>query len=126
MTSTVDEPVSVEFFTSLFRAVSWGSTPRVDGSYPLFLPIDSAFSRRSGEEIDALVHNPEALRSLIGAHIVFGRLTDADLQRGGAFLSVSGDQVAAESFGTPSVNGAAVIGATELANGVVFLVDRLL
>ena len=126
LTSTVDKPVSIEFFTSLFRAVSWGSTPSVEGSFTLFLPIDSAFSRRSGEEIDALVHDPEALRSLIGAHIVLGRLSQADLQRGGAFVSLSGEQIAAESIGTPSVNGAAVIGTTELEHGIVHFIDRLL
>ena len=126
LTSTVDEPVAIEFFTSLFRAVSWGSTPSVEGSFTLFLPIDSAFSRRSGAEIDALVHDPEALRFLIGAHIVPGRVTQAELQRGGAFVALSGEQIAAESIETPSVNGAAVIGTTELEHGIVHFIDRLL
>lgn len=126
VTSAVDTPVSVEFFMSLFRAVSWGSAPGVDGAYTLFLPIDSAFSQTSGERLDALIHNPEALRSLIGAHIVSGRLTEADLERGGVFTSLSGDRIAADWTETPSVNGAAVIGTTELEHGVVHVIDRLL
>ena len=124
--SAVDEPVSVEFFTSLFRANSWGSIPRDAGPYTLFLPVDSAFLRRSGEDIDALVHNPEALRTLVGAHIVSGRLTGAELRLGGTFLSWSGAKIAAGASGTPSVNGAAVIGTTEFEHGVVHFIDRLL
>ncbi|MCF7991430.1 MAG: fasciclin domain-containing protein [Thiohalocapsa sp.] len=126
LTSTVDERVSVEFFTSLFRANSWGSIPRDDGPYTLFLPVDSAFSRRSGEEIDALVHNPKALRSLVGAHMVSGRLTGPELRPGATFLSWSGTKIAADWSGTRSVNGAAVIGTAEFEHGVVHVIDRLL
>ncbi|TVQ89165.1 MAG: fasciclin domain-containing protein [Chromatiaceae bacterium] len=124
--SPTERALSVEFFSSLLRAVSYGAMPSFDGAYTLFLPVDGAFSRRSGAELDALVHNPGALQALVGAHLVAGRVTAADLQAGAALQSLNGQPIAAERADQLQVNGATVIGTVELDNGIVHYIDRLL
>lgn len=77
----VPDTVSVAFFNSLLRAVSWGEAPDVGGPYTLFLPVDSAFSRFSGEALDAVVHDRAAPQALVDAHIVPGSVTRDELQQ---------------------------------------------
>lgn len=124
--SPIERPLSVEFFSSLLRAASFAALPPIDDSYTLFLPIDAAFSQRSGAELDALVHNPNALQSLVGSHLVSGRVSAADLQAGRAVQAVNGQPIAAEAADELAVNGATVIGTVELDHGIVHFIDRLL
>jgi hypothetical protein len=123
---TMDERISVEFFASLLRAVSYGAPPDTGGPYTLFLPTDGAFSRHSGETLDAVIHDRSALRSLVKSHIVPGTILASDLQPGSRLVSLDGGAISAEYVGRPFVNGAAVIGSAELEHGVVHFVDRLL
>jgi uncharacterized surface protein with fasciclin (FAS1) repeats len=96
--------------------------------YPFhwFLPVDSAFSRFSGEALDAVVHDRAALEALVDAHIVAGSVTRDELQQGTVLVSLRGEAIAAEWVGRPFVNGAAVLGSAELEHGVVHFIDRVL
>jgi hypothetical protein len=125
-TGGVPDTVSVAFFNSLLRAVSWGEAPAVGGPYTLFLPVDSAFSRYSGGALDAVLHDRAALESLVDAHIVPGSVPREALQDGTVLVSLEGRPIAAEWVGRPFVNGAAVIGSAELEHGVVHFIDRVL
>jgi hypothetical protein len=108
------------------QRVSWGEAPDVGGPYTLFLPVDSAFSRFSGEALDAVVHDRSALEALVDAHIVPGSVTPDQLQQGTVLVSLQGEPIAAEWVGRPFVNAAAVIGSAELEHGVVHFIDRVL
>lgn len=126
LTGAVDEVVSVAFFKSLLRAVSYGEAPDIGGPYTLFLPVDSAFARYPGATLDAVLHDRTSLGALVAAHIVPGSITREDLKDGEALVSLQGEAIAAEWVGRPFVNGAAVIGSAELEHGVVHFIDRLL
>lgn len=125
-TGGVPDAVSVAFFNSLLRAVGYGEAPDVGGPYTLFLPVDSAFSRFSGEALDAVVHDRAALGALVDAHIVPGKVAREELQQGTVLVSLQGEAIAADWVGRPFVNGAAVLGSAELAHGVVHFIDRVL
>jgi uncharacterized surface protein with fasciclin (FAS1) repeats len=122
----VPDSVSVAFFNSLLRAVSWGEAPDIGGPYTLFLPVDSAFSRFPGEALDAVVHDRAALAALVDAHIVPGTVPREALQQGTVLVSLQGEPIAADYVGRPFVNGAAVLGSAELKHGVVHFIDRVL
>jgi hypothetical protein len=125
-TGGVPDAVSVAFFNSLLRAVSYGEAPDVGGPYTLFLPVDSAFSRFSGEALDAVLHDRSALEALVQTHIVPGSVARDELQQGKVLMSLQGEAIAADWVGRPFVNGAAVIGSAELEHGVVHFIDRVL
>lgn len=117
---------SIAFFNSLLRAVSLGDLLDLRGTYTLFVPVDGAFSRMSGERIAGLIHDPQSLRSLVAAHIVPGRILEADLAQGAAVLSVSGDRIEASTADGLQVNGANLITTAVAGPVVIHVVDRLL
>ncbi|MCU0834670.1 MAG: fasciclin domain-containing protein [Chromatiaceae bacterium] len=122
----VDGAGSVAFFNSLLRAASLGDLLDLRGTYTLFVPVDAAFSRMSGERIAELIHDSQSLRSLIAAHVVPGRVLKSDLTPGAAVRSVSGDRIEASTADGLQVNGANLITTAFLGSVVVHVVDRLL
>ena len=122
----VGEAVSLEFVTSLLRAVSFDTGRQASSQWTLFLPIDSAFSTLDGEQLDVIIHSDEALRALLDAHIVAQSLSTADLERGVQALTLDGKPLVFVDDGGLRVNGAAILAHQRVGNGRVFIVDRLL
>jgi uncharacterized surface protein with fasciclin (FAS1) repeats len=120
------EAVSLEFVTSLLRALSFDAGRQAPPEWTLFLPIDSAFSTLDGEQLDAIIHDDAALRALLDAHIAARSLSVADLERGVRVLTLDGEPLVLADDGELRVNGAAILADQRVGNGMVFVVDRLL
>jgi uncharacterized surface protein with fasciclin (FAS1) repeats len=122
----VDGAGSVAFFGSLLRAASLGDLLDLGGEYTLFVPVDAAFSRMTGQQISDLIHDPESLRSLVAAHIVPERVLVTDLKHGRAVFAISGDRIEPSPAARPQLNGATLI-RTALAGPImVHIIDGLL
>ena len=122
----VDGAGSIAFFGSLIRAASLGDLLDLRGMYTLFVPVDAAFSRMTGQQISDLIHDPESLRSLVAAHIVPGHVLVTDLKQGTAIFSISGERIESSTAAMPQVNEANLIGTTPKGSIVVHVVDGLL
>jgi len=122
----VDGAGSVAFFGSLLRAISLGDLMDLGGTYTLFVPVDEAFSRMTGEQISDLIHDPRSLRSLVAAHIVAGRVLVTDLKQGRAVFSVSGERIEPSPAARPQFNRATLIKTALAGPIVVHIIDGLL
>jgi uncharacterized surface protein with fasciclin (FAS1) repeats len=122
----VDGAGSIVFFGSLLRAASLGDLLDLGGTYTLFVPVDEAFSRMTGQQISDLIHNPGSLRSLVAAHIVPGRVLVTDLKHGRAVFSISGARVEPSPAARPQLNGAPRIRAALAGPIMVHIIDGLL
>jgi uncharacterized surface protein with fasciclin (FAS1) repeats len=122
----VDGAGSVAFFGSLLRAASLGNLLDLGGTHTLFVPVDDAFSRMTGQQISDLIHDPGSLRSLVAAHIVPGRFRVTDLVQGTAVFSISGERIEPSPAARPQFNGATLIKTALEGPIVVHIIDGLL
>ena len=122
----VDGAGSTAFFGSLLRAASLGDLLDLGGTYTLFVPVDDAFSRMTGQQISDLIHDPESLRSLVAAHIVPGRVFVTDLKQGRAVFSILGDRIEPSLADRPQFSGATLIKTALAGPIVVHVIDGLL
>jgi uncharacterized surface protein with fasciclin (FAS1) repeats len=124
--SAAQGAVFVEFFGSLLRAAGFGGLLRADRPYTLFVSVDAAFEHLAGEQLSNLIHDPQALRTLVASHVTPGRISAADLRAGEPLVSVGGTTIAAPPGGPLLVNGAPVIASEETEYGVVHIVGGLI
>lgn len=94
------------------------------GPYTIFAPTDRAFRNLPASELEALNSNPSALRSLLLYHVVFGTVDPAAT----SVTSAHGGSLSLNTVGNRrTVNGNAnVVGSVQAANGVIYLIDRVL
>jgi uncharacterized surface protein with fasciclin (FAS1) repeats len=124
--AAVGRPVSLEFIVSLLRAASFGPGPTAPAEWTLFLPTDAAFAPLAGAPLDALIHDPVALRAMLDRHLVADAWS-RDQERAGRSPTTLGGQPLEIGDGEGSrVNGADVLAEQRLGNGRVFIIDRLL
>jgi uncharacterized surface protein with fasciclin (FAS1) repeats len=124
--AAVGRPVSLEFIVSLLRAVSFGPGPTAPAEWTLFLPTDAAFAPLAGGPLDALVHNPAALRAMLDRHLVADAWSRDQAQSGRSLTTLGGQRLEVEDSEGSRVNGADVLAEQRLGNGRVFIIDRLL
>jgi uncharacterized surface protein with fasciclin (FAS1) repeats len=125
--SAVGQPVSLEFMISLLRTASFGTGAPAPAQWTLFLPTDAAFAHLAGAPLDALIHQPNALRTLVDRHLAVGDSTLDELALGASASSLAGQPLqVTEADQGPRVNGVSVLAQLEVGNGRVFIVDGLL
>lgn len=104
-----------------------------EGPLTLFAPVDEAFMILPGAELDALMHDPEALLRILRYHVAEGLLVQENILAVTEMNTLEGEQVLI-TVGTDSetahdlfVNEARVVGPGRLAsNGVIYPIDALL
>lgn len=100
----------------------------MDGEYTLFAPTDQAFARLDPATLEALLADPEALRSVLAYHVLVGRAIGADLVNidRAQTLEGSGVNISVEA-GNIRVDGATVTILNLIAsNGVIQGLDSVL
>jgi uncharacterized surface protein with fasciclin (FAS1) repeats len=99
-----------------------------DGPYTVFAPTDEAFAQIPEADLNALLADPEALRSVLLYHVVPGRvlasqvvgLDSAETAQGGAVTIEVND-------GVVRIDEARVVSADiQASNGVIHVIDRVL
>jgi uncharacterized surface protein with fasciclin (FAS1) repeats len=112
--------------TSLLRAASFGAQRPAPAQWSLFLPVDAAFDRLGGRQLDALIHDPETRRALIDRHLLAEPVSLADLKQGEPVTTLGGQALAVSVGDKPRLNGATVLAERTIGDGRVFIVDHLL
>jgi uncharacterized surface protein with fasciclin (FAS1) repeats len=111
----------------LLNEAGLAETLRAAGPYTVFAPNDAAFKAIPAEDLARLAADKDALRSVLGFHVVPGKLTSAEVKNGNV-KTVQGASVAlAKSGSFVTVEDAVVLTADLPAtNGVIHIIDRVL
>ncbi|MCG6896044.1 MAG: fasciclin domain-containing protein [Thiocapsa sp.] len=99
---------------------------RGDGPYTVFAPSNDAFARLPQERLDALMTDPAALRDVIAAHVVPGRLSATDMMQGRTATTLAGHPLQVGVEGHLKVADATVTQSIVANNGIVHVIDRLM
>ncbi len=117
-------------FLAAVRAAGYEDTLRGSGPYTIFAPTDDAFRDMDQHELARLMEprNRDELRSLLGYHVIRGRLTSASLHgRTQAIEAINGYRVTVDGGDGLRVNDQLVaIRDLEASNGVIQGINSVL
>ena len=111
----------------LIQDAGLSDTLRSGGPYTVFAPSDEAFKAVPANTLASLAADKALLKSVLGYHVVPGKLTAADVKTGN-LKSTQGADLALGKAGTfVTVEDAVVVTADVPAtNGVVHIIDKVL
>ena len=116
-----------EVFTRALEKARLKQTLKDTGPYTIFAPTDEAFAKRLDFEELLKPEKTHELESLLRHHIVFGKLTSADLKKIDQTQNAEGTLLRVESRQGLYVNeGHILLPDLEASNGVVHGIDSVL
>jgi uncharacterized surface protein with fasciclin (FAS1) repeats len=122
------EDGSFRTLLAALRATGLAETLKGEGPFTLFAPTDDAFLKLPRGTMEALIEDPPRLRSILLGHVVYGKLTAADMVARPAATTASGETVRFKlENGKLFVNGAKIIiPDIEASNGVIHMMGAVL
>ena len=129
-TTIVDIAVSDERFSTLVTALGVAElveTLQGEGPFTVFAPTNEAFAKLPEGTLDALLHDPSALRAVLLYHVVPGDLASGDVLAAEALKTLQGASITVDAD-QPSLNGSVGLVETDIkaSNGVVHVIDGVL
>ncbi|MEJ2185496.1 MAG: fasciclin domain-containing protein [Gemmatimonadota bacterium] len=117
-------------FTTLATALKAAGLVEVlqgKGPFTVFAPTDEAFAKLPAGTVEALLKDPEKLRSILTYHVVAGRVPASDAMKLSHAKTVNGASLAIKVVdGQVKVDDATVVQADIMAsNGVIHVIDRV-
>lgn len=129
LVTTAIEAGSFQTLVAAVKAAGLVETLQGPGPFTVFAPTDEAFASLPAGALDALLKDPEALRSVLTYHVVPGRIMAAEVVAAGsaAPATVQGDALTIRVVdGRVLVDGATVVTADITAsNGVIHVIDKV-
>lgn len=127
----VDTAVEAGDFDTLVAAVQAAElveTLKGDGPFTVFAPNDAAFSKIPEATLNGLIADKAALTSVLGLHVVSGKVMAADVVGMTMADTITGGRLMFEiRGGDVFVNGAKVIATDiETSNGVIHVIDTVI
>ncbi|MBK1646631.1 fasciclin [Thiocapsa imhoffii] len=116
-------------FSQLQAAIQAAGTQEMlegEGPFTVFAPSNEAFARLPKEQLAALMADPEALRALIEAHVVPGRLSTTQMMQGLTAANLAGQTVPVGVAGNLKVGDATISQSINARNGIVHVIDRVI
>lgn len=99
------------------------------GPFTVFAPTDAAFAKLPTGTVEDLVkpENKEKLREILEYHVYVGVIRENMLKNGMNLNQVNGKNVTLTKEGDKrQVNGAAILGAVQTSNGIIYVIDQVL
>jgi uncharacterized surface protein with fasciclin (FAS1) repeats len=127
----VDTAVSAGNFTTLVAAVKAAGlvdTLKGAGPFTVFAPTDEAFAKLPPGTVEALLKDPEKLKTILLCHVVSGKVMAAQVIKMKSAMTAEGSPVKIHvSGGSVMVNDAKVT-KTDIVcdNGVIHVIDTVL
>ena len=126
----VDVAKSAGSFNTLLAAAGaagLADTLASEGPFTVFAPTDDAFAKLPEGTVEALLADPDKLKSILLYHVVPGKVTAADVTKLESADSVFGQALMIGSSEGVTINGATVVKADVMAsNGVIHVIDSVL
>lgn len=118
-------------FNTLVAAVQAAGlveTLQSDGPFTVFAPTDEAFAKLPEGTVEALIANPDKLRSILLYHVVPGKVMAADVVSLNSATTAQGSDVTIMlAEGGVQINGANVTATDiETSNGVIHVIDTVI
>lgn len=112
-------------------AAGLAETLDTGGPFTVLAPINSAFDKVPPAELEAALADPSGLLTgVLTYHVIPEQLSSADLEAGGTFVTLQGEEVSFEMRNDTLVvnGGAAAVQCADIAtaNATVFLIDSVL
>jgi uncharacterized surface protein with fasciclin (FAS1) repeats len=128
----VDTAVAAGHFGTLARALTAGGlveTLKGAGPFTVFAPTDEAFAKVPADQLNALLANVAALRSVLTYHVVGGRVPASQVVGLTSASTVQGEPVAiGVRDGGVYLNGTTRVTETDIAasNGIIHVIDSVI
>jgi len=126
----VDIAVGDDRFETLVTALGVADlveTLQGEGPFTVFAPTNEAFAKLPAETLDALLHDPDALREILLYHVVPGDLRLDDVLGATALTTVQGDDITVDAAaGTLNGDTGLVEADIVASNGVIHAIDMVL
>ncbi len=126
----VDFAVRAGKFTTLVTAVKaagLAQTLKGDGPFTIFAPTDAAFEKLPAGALEALVADPEKLKSVLLFHVVSGKVLAKDVAGMESATTLQGGRLEFSTDEGVRVNGAHVVAPDQVvSNGVIHVIDAIL
>lgn len=117
-------------FKTLVKAVEaagLSETLSSPGPFTVFAPTDEAFAKLPAGTLDALLKNPDALKSVLLQHVLPGRVMAADVAKLKTARTALGQAVTIDVSKGVRVDAATVVKADIAAsNGVIHVIDTVI
>jgi uncharacterized surface protein with fasciclin (FAS1) repeats len=124
---TAREVGSVTTLLAAFEQAGLTRTLIDNGPVTVFAPDDEAFAALPEGAVDSLLAEPEMLSSVIGYHVVPGRLALAQVAYLRRAQTLQGESLRLSLDGYLHIDGARLVEADiEASNGVIHVIDRVL
>jgi uncharacterized surface protein with fasciclin (FAS1) repeats len=114
----VDTAIAAGDFKTLVAAVKAAGlvdTLKGAGPFTVFAPTDEAFAKLPAGTVDALLKDPEKLKSILLYHVVSGKVMAADVMKMKTAKTVEGGSVKIHEMG-----------GKVMVNGVIHVIDTVL
>ena len=109
------------------KAAGLAETLSGAGPFTVFAPTDAAFAKLPTGTVEALLANPEKLKSLLLFHVVSGSVMAKDVTGLKTAPTVFGQDLAVDASDGVKINGATVTAADiACSNGVIHVIDTVL
>ncbi|MFD9940995.1 fasciclin domain-containing protein [Nonomuraea sp. NPDC059023] len=115
-------------FVSAINQASYAATFDTSRDITVFAPVNDAFDKLPEGRLDKWLGDRETLISLLGYHVIQGRMTPADLADAKLTTRQTGTITAKTTDGTITLNGEATVTCPDIqtANATVYLIDTVL
>ncbi len=129
--SIVETAIDAGSFTTLVAAVKaagLAETLSSGGPYTVFAPTDDAFAKLPAGTVEALLADPDKLRSILLYHVVPGKVTSAQVVKLDKATTAQGSDVriSASDSGV-KINDANVTQVDiETSNGIIHVIDTVI
>jgi transforming growth factor-beta-induced protein len=129
--SIVDIAVADGRFSTLVTALEAAGlveTLQGEGPFTVFAPTDEAFAKLPAGTVEALLNDPEQLKSILLYHVLAGKVMASDAKMINEAETASGEMIVITSQGEMlKINDSQVIIAdVEASNGVIHAIDAVL
>ncbi|MBL7646205.1 MAG: fasciclin domain-containing protein [Candidatus Hydrogenedentes bacterium] len=109
------------------KAAGLAETLSGAGPFTVFAPTDAAFAKLPAGTVEALLANPEKLKSILLFHVVSGKVMAKDVTGLKSAPTVFGQDLAVDASDGVKINGATVTAADIIcSNGVIHVIDTVL
>jgi uncharacterized surface protein with fasciclin (FAS1) repeats len=129
--SIVETAVKAGSFTTLVAAVKAAGlvdTLSNEGPYTVFAPTDDAFAKLPAGTVEALLADPDKLRSILLYHVVPGKVSSSQVVSLDRATTAQGSDVQISAGdGSVKINDAKVIQTDiETSNGIIHVIDTVI
>lgn len=126
--ATASAAGSFNTLVAAVQAAGLVETLQSDGPFTVFAPTDEAFAKLPEGTVEALIANPDKLRSILLYHVVPGKVMAADVVSLNSATTAEGSDVTIMlAQGGVQINDANVTATDiETSNGVIHVIDTVI